>query len=146
MAHPGGRPTDYRDDYCKKATKLCLLGATDQDLADFFEVTVTTIQNWKISHPEFFDAIKAGKEIADTNVAKRLYARACGYEHDDVDIRVCDKDVVQTPIRKYYPPDTAAAIFWLKNRRPDKWRDKHDVEHSGTISLAQQIASEYDGK
>jgi hypothetical protein len=48
-----------------------------------------------------------------------------------VDIRVIDKEIVQTPVRKYYPPDTTAAIFWLKNRRPDLWRDRNQTELTG---------------
>lgn len=64
---------------------------------------------------------------------RSLFARATGYEHDEVDLRVIDKAIVETPIRKYYPPDTTAAIFWLKNRRPGEWRDKQDVEHSGDL-------------
>ena len=62
---------------------------------------------------------------------RSLFARANGYEHDEVDIRVVDKEIVQTPIRKYYPPDTTAAIFWLKNRRPDQWRETKAVELTG---------------
>ena len=60
-----------------------------------------------------------------------MFARANGYEHDEVDIRVVQNEIVQTPIRKFYPPDTTAAIFWLKNRRPDMWRDKTDVAIAG---------------
>ena len=60
-----------------------------------------------------------------------------GYEHDEVDIRVVDKEVIQTPIRKYYPPDSTALIFWLKNRKPADWRDKVEPEHSGTVQIGQ---------
>ena len=54
-----------------------------------------------------------------------------GYEHDETDIRVVDKEIVMTPIRKIYPPDTTAAIFWLKNRRPEQWRETKAVELTG---------------
>jgi hypothetical protein len=126
--HPGGRPTKYRPEYCAQAEKLCKLGATDIEIADFLEVDVRTLYRWKGEHEEFCQALKAGKEISDERVERSLFARANGYEHDEVDIRVVDKEIVQTSIRKYYPPDTTAAIFWLKNRRPDLWRDKTDVE------------------
>jgi hypothetical protein len=119
-----GRPTDYREEYCEQVTKLCRLGATDKEIADFFEVTETTINNWKIQHTEFFESIKKGKIIADAEIAEKLYHRAIGYEHPDVDIRVIDGEIVETDLVKYYPPDPVAAIFWLKNRQRKKWRDK----------------------
>lgn len=123
-----GRPTDYREEYDLQAEKLCRLGATDKEIADFFEVTEQTINNWKINFPSFFESLKKGKVIADMNVADSLYHRALGYSHADTDIRVVDKDLVMTPIIKQYPPDTTAGIFWLKNRRPKEWRDKQEIE------------------
>lgn len=125
-----GRPTDYREEYNDQARKLGLLGATDKDLASFFEVDEATINRWKIAYPEFCVSIKEGKEFADSNVAERLYQRAMGFEHDSEEIKVVSdgqgagSSIERVPIRKIYPPDTAAAIFWLKNRQRDKWRDK----------------------
>jgi hypothetical protein len=130
------RPTDYDPDYVRQAEKLCRLGATDQEIADFFEVSVRTIYRWKGEHDEFCQALKSGKLEADERVERSLFARANGYEHDEVDIRVVGQEIIQTPIRKFYPPDTTAAIFWLKNRRPAQWRDKQDVEHSGKVTVA----------
>jgi hypothetical protein len=68
-------------------------------------------------------------------VERSLFARANGYEHDEVDIRVIQNEIVQTPIRKFYPPDTTAAIFWLKNRNPAQWREKVEMEHKGSFSV-----------
>ena len=82
----GGRPTEYRPEYNEQARKLCLLGATDAQLADFFGVSETTINNWKLAHPEFLESLKAGKEKADALVAHALYHRAIGYKHDAVKI------------------------------------------------------------
>jgi hypothetical protein len=42
-----GRPTKYQPEFAEQAYKLCLLGATDPEMADFFEVCVATVQNWK---------------------------------------------------------------------------------------------------
>lgn len=133
---PAGRPTKYKPEFAKEAMKLCKLGATDAQLADFFEVAISTIALWKVQHPEFSDAIKVPKAEADERVEQSLYRRAMGYEHDEVDIRVVDKEVIQTPIRKYYPPDSTALIFWLKNRKPGDWRDKVETEHSGTVQFS----------
>lgn len=131
--HAGGRPTEYREEYNEQARKLCLLGATDKELADFFEVSEVTINAWKNKHPEFLKSLKDGKLLADAEIANKLYHRAKGYQHEDVDIKVIDGQIVMTDLVKHYPPDTTAAIFWLKNRDPKRWRDKQDIEHSGKI-------------
>lgn len=135
-----GRPTEYKEEYCVQVEKLCKLGATDKEIADFFEVTEQTINNWKSDYPEFFESIKKGKTLADANVADRLYQRAMGYTHDAVKIfpsggEAEDKDgnkvkgPLIVPYQEHYPPDTVAAIFWLKNRQKEKWRDKQEIDH-----------------
>ncbi len=132
-----GRPTDYRDEFPEQAEKLCKLGATDKDLADFFDVVESTINAWKLDYPEFSESIKRGKTLADANVADRLYQRAMGFEHDSEEIKVVSlgqgegSTIERVPVRKVYPPDTAAAIFWLKNRQRDKWRDRVETELTG---------------
>lgn len=131
MSGKGGRPTDYREEYNDLAYKYCLLGATDDDLAKFFDVTDTTVNNWKKQYPKFLASIKSGREEADANVANRLYSRAMGYEHKDVYVTQYQGEPVIVPVTKHYPPDTAAAIFWLKNRQRAKWRDKQDHEIVG---------------
>ncbi len=128
---PRGRPTSYKVEYTEQAFKLCLLGATDADLADFFEVSEKTINTWKDAHPEFLQSLKAGKDEADANVGERLYQRAMGYEHPEDKIFMHEGKPVVVPTVKHYPPDTTACIFWLKNRQRDRWRDKQDHEHTG---------------
>ena len=127
------RPSKYRAEFADQARKLCLLGATDADMADFFEVAVSTIAKWKIDHPEFSDALKSGKAMADATVADRLFKRATGYEHEAVKIVADAKTGAEhvVPYTERYPPDTTACIFWLKNRQPDKWRDRVQNEHTG---------------
>lgn len=125
------RPTRYRQEFAEQAAKLCKLGLTDKELADFFEVSERTINTWKHSHPEFLQSLKGGKELADAEVASKLFHRATGYEHPEDDIRVVNGEIVITPTIKHYPPDTTAAIFWLKNRQPAKWRDKVEQEGGG---------------
>ena len=129
-----GRPAKYKEEYNEQARKLCLLGATDKELADFFNVCEATINNWKIKHPSFLESIKKGKEIADATVAEKLFHRATGYSHEEVKLSQSEgKFTDEKVVTKHYAPDATAAIFWLKNRQPDKWRDKQEVDHSGEI-------------
>jgi hypothetical protein len=126
-----GRPSEFKAEYIEEARKQCEEGATDQELADYFDVSVRTLYRWKNSQPDFCQALKAGKAPTDERVERSLFERAVGYERDEVDIRVVNGEIVQTPIRKFYPPDTTAAIFWLKNRRPAEWRETKAIELTG---------------
>lgn len=134
-----GRPSAYKTEYAELAKRLCMLGFTDSELATAMGVSEPTINAWKKKYPEFLKALKTGKLIADADVAAKLFHRATGYEHPEDDIRAIDGRVVITPTIKHYPPDTAAAIFWLKNRQRDKWRDKQEIEHSGEVNLVDRI-------
>lgn len=146
MPAKGGRPSKYRHEFVRQAYHLALLGATDADLANAFDVRLSTVALWKRRQPEFSDALKKGKSEADANVAKSLYRRAIGYSHPAVKIIAVAQGnnqgsaVEQVPYVERYPPDTVAAIFWLKNRRPDLWRDKRDVEHSGAVDTSGVLA------
>lgn len=135
-----GRPTDYKPEFSAEAAELCAEGATDQELADYFGVSVRTLYRWKNTQPEFRQSLKAAKDASDERIERSLYERAAGYERDEVDIRVVNGEIVQTPIRKFYPPDTTAAIFWLKNRQPENWRDKIETEHSGGLTVNWPVA------
>lgn len=130
--HAGGRPPDYKDEFNDLAYKFCLLGATDCDLATFFDVTEKTINAWKTEHPEFCESLRRGKEQADANVAQSLYHRALGYSHPEDKIFNHNGTEMIVPTTKHYPPDSTAAIFWLKNRNSAKWRDKQEVDHTST--------------
>lgn len=137
-----GRPSKYQDAFPEQARKLCLLGATDPELADFFEVNVDTIHEWKKVHPEFSDAIKSGKVQADANVADRLYQRAMGFEHPEVHISNYQGQITQTPITKIYAPDTTAGIFWLKNRQRIYWPDRQLVDVDVGLKSAATMTDE----
>ena len=138
------RPSSYKPEYAEQAEKLCLLGATDKELADFFGVSEQTVNNWKKSEPEFLESLKAGKIAADRDVADKLFQRATGYEWEEeqaVKIKVgqYEEKVEIVTVLRAVPPDTTAAIFWLKNRRPKQWRDKveQDINHGVQDSLAE---------
>ena len=132
-----GRPSSYRPSFVPQVKKLCELGATDIEIADFFEVSLRTIADWKNKHPDFLHALKVGKETADNRVEKSLYNKANGYTYDAVKIFMpagADKPVF-APYREHVPPDTTACIFWLKNRRSEQWRDKHEIDHNPKTTL-----------
>ena len=116
-----------------KIEKLATFGLIDKDLAALLGVTEQTICKWKKDEPEFILVLKKGKEIADTRVVRSLYERATGYEHPDVHISNFQGMITETEIIKHYAPDPTSMIFWLKNRQPSEWRDKQEIEHSGSI-------------
>lgn len=123
-AGKGGRPTKFNAGYVRQAELLARKGCTDPEVAAFFDVALSTVSLWKLKHPEFSDALKLGKAEADERVERALFERATGYQHPDVHVSNFQGEVTITPLMKHYPPDATAMIFWLKNRRPDLWRDK----------------------
>ena len=138
--HPGGAPkgsgSKYDQRYVKQAVKACQAGFTDKELADLFGVCPDTIQVWKLDHPEFSLALKSAKSPADDRVERTLYHRAIGYSYNAVKIHY-DKDAgwVEHDYVEHVPPDPACMIFWLKNRRPEQWRDKIEHDHKTQIIL-----------
>jgi hypothetical protein len=122
-----GRPTKYDPSMCEHVRKYCLLGATDEQLAELLEVAVSTIYEWKIEYPEFSEAIKSGKEVADAKVAESLFHRATGYSHKAVKIFNDGGKPLVVDYMEHYPPDATSMIFWLSNRRKDQWRQKQEI-------------------
>lgn len=119
------RPSKFRPEFVQQAEKLSGFGLTDREIADFFGVDERTLNRWKHDHDGFCQALKVGKEQSDARVEQSLYRRALGYSHDAVKIAInAQGEVTQVPYVERYPPDTTAAIFWLKNRKPLEWRDK----------------------
>lgn len=128
-----GRPSSFKPEYIEQAQKLCALGATDEEMAGFFEVAVSTFYLWKNQHPEFSEALKSAKAAADDRVERSLYNRAVGYTFDSEKVFQFQGQVVRAPVKEHVPPDTTAAIFWLKNRRSKEWRDvrQHEIGEPG---------------
>lgn len=137
-----GRPTLHKSEYNDQVYKLCLLGATDKEIADFFDVCERTINNWKEEHTEFLQSIRAGKKKADMEVAASMYqttqdrvvkeqqAIKCkkvfwkdGKRHEVEEVEVVD-------VERVVPANERNQQFWLKNRKADSWRDKQEVDHT----------------
>ncbi|CAG5067971.1 hypothetical protein DYBT9623_00699 [Dyadobacter sp. CECT 9623] len=129
LGNEGGRPTDYDPDFHpQEAYELCLLGSTDEQLAEDFGITTRTLDNWKKKHYEFFRALSRGKRSADAKVARSLFERACGYQHPETKYFVVkvDQNLEEVQERETiarYPPDTKAATVWLSNRTRN-WRER----------------------
>lgn len=130
--NPVGRPTSYKPEYAEQAYKLCLLGSTDKEMADFFQVAESTLNLWKQEHKEFSESITRGKLIADAQVAESLFKRATGYTAKKVVTANYEGVISDTKeVNDYVGPDTQAASLWLRNRQPSRWRDKTDHELTG---------------
>ncbi len=125
-----GRTPSCTPDYCTIAYKFCLLGAINEDLAELFEVSRNTIGNWLARYPEFRKAVQDGRDVADADVAHALLQKAKGFTHTDVKILQIEGEAEQVEYNRYFPPDTQAAIFWLRNRRRKQWREVIEHEHS----------------
>ena len=128
--NPIGRPTSYDPVFAEQAEKLCELGATDLELAEFFKVDVRTIYRWKHDHDEFCQALKVGKDALDDRVERSLYQRAVGYSFNSEKLFHFQGHITRADTIEHVPPDPGAALSWLKNRRGDKWRDKQEIEQT----------------
>lgn len=125
-----GRPTAYRPEFPEIVANLALRGATDSEIAEELEVSVTTLYAWRAKYPEFLAALRYGKDNADDRVERSLYHRAVGFTYPAVKISF-DKDgkPLFAPYMEYYPPDTGAAKLWLTNRKPNDWKER--ITHQG---------------
>lgn len=158
-----GRPTDYDPSYDAIAEEMCMAGATDDQLAERFDVSQRTINRWKVAQPTFRQAIKDAKDVADERVKRCLYHKAMGIEYEELQPiklkrvtyedgkRVKEEEYIElVPVKKFMPPDTTAQIFWMKNRKRQDWQDvqKHEHGHPGDFDtmdddqLADYIAAE----
>lgn len=117
----------YRPEFAAIAKTMCRMGALDPDLAEAFGVSRKSIHEWRAKYPEFAEACAIGKDAADDMVEQALFHRAIGYEHQAAKFFNHNGKVITADYIEHYPPDTAAAFIWLKNRRPKKWRDKQEV-------------------
>lgn len=140
IGNEGGRPTKYKPEYNQQVYELCLLGATDAQIAAFFDISESTLNEWKKDIIKFSEAVKRGKIQADSKVAAALYKRAIGFSYDETTFERIDMgenlkerdikaDVYKKKVvTKMVVPDTGAAMNWLKNRQKDIWRDNVEID------------------
>ena len=123
MSGPG-RPTLYKPENAELARQSCMLGATNRDLADLFEVARCTIDRWIAGIPEFRHAVRQGRHVADAAVAEALFARATGYSYKAQKVFLYRGKPVTVDHTVDLPPHVGACMFWLHNRRPQQWCEK----------------------
>lgn len=132
---PAGRPTKYDPAlHPRQAYELSLLGFSNERMAAFFGIDETTFYRWQEEYPELRQEVTRGKEPSDGKVAVGFYQRAAGYEYQSekiVTLTLPDgggSEYVRVPITVHVPPDPGAALNWLKNRQPELWRDKKQLD------------------
>lgn len=138
-----GRPSSFRKEFVVQAQKLCELGATEFEIAQFFKVTTVTLWRWRAQYADFCNAMGVGKEKADNRVEASLYHRAVGYNFHSEKVMSYQGDIIRAPIVEHVPPDVGAASLWLRNRRAGVWRDAPDPTINVLISLADLVNSSY---
>jgi Homeodomain-like domain len=150
-----GRPTKYDPGFNDAVKLLAKHGATQQEIADCLHIDRITLIRWMKRYPELREAIRAGNEVFDARVERALAERAIGFYADhyvyrpttDAERAAGAPDFVRVPTkRKYYPPNVTAGAIWLKNRKPNEWRDKPEHEHrvawKGSAELWDEIAKD----
>lgn len=120
-------------------------GLTDEQIAKNIGISRSTLSEWKKRFPDFSDALKRGKEVVDTIVENALLKKALGYTAEEIKTTYrsgeeFEKIVTEKPI----PPDAAALIFWLKNRCPEKWRDKPSAGNDDVIKKLDKVIGDID--
>ena len=141
-----GRPTKFKEEYCDQARKLCLLNATDVEMADFFGVAESTFHKWKLDFPQFSESLKQGKLIADAEVADKLIQRAMGYSHTETKVFNNQGEIITKDVTKHYPPDATAIAYWLNNRQKLNWKQRQEqtVEAGESVSFNMSFTSNAD--
>lgn len=136
------RPTRFEDVNFQRLKELAEAGYTERQISLALDISQSSITAWKRRYPEFKDLLQVWKLDADKQVERSLFERATGYVHDEEKIYFNKEgEVTRVMVEKHYPPDVKACIFWLKNRQRDKWKDKHEIEHSGEGDFAAAVLS-----
>ena len=135
-----GAPTKYQASFVESAKFMAMNGATVNEMAQVFQVDERTIRNWRNSYPDFAEALKVGRDLADDRVQRSLYERAVGYTYEAEKIFHNSGDIVRAEAIEHIPPDVSAATQWLKNRRPEEWRDRREVKIEASDGLIEALA------
>ncbi len=132
-----------------KLTDWARRGLTDEQIAKNMGISRSTLAEWKNKYSDISDTLKKGKDEVDIEVENKLLKRALGYEYTETTSeRVLNKEtgefefVLTKSVTKEVVPDTTAQLFWLKNRRPEQWRDKKDIDVNGRLDTTAALTDE----
>jgi hypothetical protein len=139
-----GQPTKFKPEYCELAHNYCLLGATNEVLAGFFDVAPRTVDNWIATHPDFADAVYRGRAVADAVVVRALFERCKGFSHEVTRTTLYKGEERKVTNTVSYPPDTTACKFWLINRQPDFWRARTEARWEPEPEIVDDMAARLD--
>jgi transposase-like protein len=126
----GGRKPKYQAAMARIARKACERGMTDLEVANLLDVSASTLYRWRTEYPQFARLFRLGKIEADNRVERALFSRAVGYDYEVEKQIMTRRGPQMLRWREHMPPDVAAALAYLRNRRPDRWRDTHRIEHT----------------
>lgn len=112
-------------------------GLTMEQIAYNMNINKTTLYKWQKKSDNLTNALKVSRDSADRQVENALFKNAIGFHYTEEQL-TDDGEVVE--VKKYSKPNTTAQIFWLKNRKPDEWREKQNVEHEGTVNQNMNIS------
>lgn len=140
--HPGGRPSKKESIPEEQLKALYQSGWTDKQVVDFFNIDESTLTRWKQTDEKFYTSIKDWKAEADGKIELSLRDRALGYSHPETKAQWVGDRWEYAELTKHYPPDPTSMVFWLKNRHPDKWKDKHDMDLAGLVSVLTVLPEE----
>ncbi len=124
-------------------------GLTDEQIAKNMGISRSTLAEWKKKYSDISDTLKKGKDVVDIEVENALLKKALGYSYKEttkelsVDKQTGESKLIVTKeVTKHIAPDTAAGIFWLKNRRPDEWRDRVQEDNNAALNKLDDILNE----
>lgn len=112
-------------------------GLIDKQIAQNIGVAYSTFREWVKKFPALSASLKKGKEVVDRQVENALFKSATGYEYTEVTEELTENGMeITKKVTKQVAPNPTAAIFWLKNRKPDEWRDRKETEVSGVLNIS----------
>ncbi|WP_071026004.1 transposase [Peptoniphilus raoultii] len=118
-------------------------GLTEEQISKNMGISYSTLREWKKKYPAIETALKKGKEVVDYEVESALFKRAMGYEYEEEKTYIQEVDGKVTKrkeiTKKHMPGDTTAQIFWLKNRKPEEWRDRPKISNESMFSKLDEV-------
>jgi len=141
-----GRPTKYKPEYCETVAKLIALGAKHSEIAEILGVNLSTFYQWRLDYEAFSNVVNLSTDQYSERVARSLAEKALGYTTKETKVFNVNGELKTKKVDRHYPPDTTACIFWLKNRKPEEWRDVQERVHHNEqpeiddLELARKLA------